>query len=68
MLDGTSIRRYTGGFTCRKVAFSLCTVFAWVIIVSSDPNETKCQKPRVTFHGPQVARPLTREFAAQSRK
>ena len=55
MLDGTSIRRHTGGFTCRKVTFSLCTVFAWVIIVSSTPNETKCQEPRVTFHGQQLA-------------
>jgi len=28
MLDGTSIRRQTGGFTCRRVTFSLYTVFA----------------------------------------
>ena len=43
MLDGTSIRRHTGGFTCRKVTFSVCTVFAWVIFVSSAQ-----MKPNVT--------------------
>ena len=45
MLDGTSIRRHTGGFTCRRVTFSLCTVFAGVVIVASDPNATKCHDP-----------------------
>ncbi len=48
MVDGTSIRRHTGGFTCRKVTFSRCTVFTWVVIVPPDPNATKYHDVRVT--------------------
>ena len=46
MLDGTSIRRHTGGFTCRKVTFSLCTVFAWVIFVFSAQMNQMSRTPR----------------------